>query len=107
MIDGVGAREKEKKEREAAQKSAALAGMFDKMHLGEVCECLMPELPMAIELCLQIGKTPLLLDHTVAVEEEEFSPLEVFYSYSNDAIIEMKKYVVLVNMKKVDCFPVR
>jgi hypothetical protein len=25
------------------------------------------------------------------VEGEDFSPLEVFYSYSNDALIEMKK----------------
>lgn len=57
----------------------------------------------AITKAFLLGKTPLLVDCTTLPGDDKnasFSPLENFYSYSGDVLIEMKKAVVDVNIKK-------
>ena len=54
----------------------------------------------------QVGKTPLLIDVTADKEKkEQFTPLETFYGYSGEAILELKKGVVDVTMKKEKDMP--
>lgn len=65
MIESTLAKEKEEKAEQEAAKASALKGMFSKIEQGQLCNCIMPDLPQAIEKSLQMGKTPLLLDHTV------------------------------------------
>jgi len=50
----------------------------------------------AIEKAFALGKTPLLVDVTTLAGDDRngtFSPLESFYSYSGDVLIELKKAV--------------
>ena len=63
----------------------------------------MSQLQKALQQAWNVGKTPLLIDCTTAEGEDRgsgFSPLEVFYSYSGEGLIELKKAVVEVGMKK-------
>lgn len=53
----------------------------------------------ALPLAWAKGKTPLLIDAT-SDEGEQHSALETFLSYSGNALLELKKMVVEVNMKK-------
>ena len=49
------------------------------------------------------GKTPMLVDMTTPAGENKsqaFSPLETFYSYSGDVLIEAKKAIVELSVKK-------
>ena len=57
-------------------------------------ETSMPQLLYAIEAAHAAKRTPLLLDHTLAEGASGFSPLETYYFYSGDHLIEMKKMVV-------------
>jgi len=57
----------------------------------------------AIEKAFALGKTPLLVDVTTLAGDDRngtFSPLESFYSYSGDVLIELKKAVVELSVKK-------
>ena len=70
---------------------------------GAIWECPMSQLQKALLQAWNVGKTPLLIDCTTAEGEDRgsgFSPLEVFYSYSGEGLIELKKAVVEVGMKK-------
>ncbi len=59
----------------------------------------MPRLAAATRAAWDAGRTPLLVDAT-GDADGGFSPLETYFSYSGDALIEVKRYVVEVNMKK-------
>mmetsp|Transcript_22847 Transcript_22847/g.57206 ORF Transcript_22847/g.57206 Transcript_22847/m.57206 type:complete len:369 (+) Transcript_22847:120-1226(+) len=100
FIDGIKNQEVDKKQAEATAHAEALKSLLECMDKGVIGDCRMGDLPAAIEASIQRGKTPLLVDATVGVEGESFSPLETFYSYSGDALIEMKKLVVDVNIQK-------
>ena len=88
---------KEDAEREAA-KAAAKAASAPKFE-GETWQCPMSKLQDALVQAFNMGKTPLLIDVT-GDKSEPFTPLETFYGYSGDAIVELKKGVVEVSMKK-------
>jgi len=92
--------DKNTKAAEAQAAAAAVKGLLENMDKGVIGECTMPQLPSAIDHAISRGKTPLLIDATVGVEGEDFSPLETFYSYRSEALVEMKKMVVDVNMTK-------
>ena len=52
----------------------------------------------ALDAAWAVGRTPLLVDMTTPAGEDKsgggFSPLETFYSYSGEVLIELKKAVV-------------
>jgi len=63
----------------------------------------MKRLSDAIAAATAQGKTPLLVDVTTPAGENKnagFSPLENFYSYSGNTLIELKKAVVETGVKK-------
>ena len=65
---------------------------------GDVWSCPMSKLMDAYEAAWAADKTPLLVDCTLPSDAEPgaFSPLETFFSYSSEGIIELKKAVVQV-----------
>ena len=82
---------------------AASGGASGLSFEGSVWECPMSQLQRALKEAWNVGKTPLLIDCTTPKDEGNgtgFSPLEVFYSYSGEGLIELKKSVVEVSMKK-------
>ena len=95
---------KEDEEREAAKAAAAKAAgpKFE----GETWDCPMSKLQDALAQAFEVGKTPLLIDVTGDKEKKEpFTPLETFYGYSGEAILELKKGIVEVTMKKEKDMP--
>ena len=79
----------------ALQEKAALTKpVFE----GDVWSCPMSKLMDAYEAAWAADKTPLLVDCTLPSDAEPgaFSPLETFFSYSSEGIIELKKAVVQV-----------
>ena len=48
----------------------------------------------AIEASFRAGRTPLLLDHTASADASGFTPLETYYFYSGDHLLELKRMVV-------------
>ena len=69
---------------------------------GYVWSCPMSKLMDAYAAAWAADKTPLLVDCTLPSDAEPgaFSPLETFFSYSSEGIIELKKAVVQVSAKK-------
>jgi hypothetical protein len=73
---------------------------------GAVWQCPMSALQTCLKHAWNVGKTPLLIDATTPSDGDSqgggggFSPLEVFYSYSGEGLVELKKHVVEVSMKK-------
>ena len=100
FIDNLVNGEAEKTKMAEAAKASAQQELLDCMDRGVIGTCHMTDLPAAIDAAIARGKTPLLVDATVGVEGESFTPLETFYSYSGDALIEMKKMVVDVGVQK-------
>lgn len=91
-----------------AAKAAAAAALVDQPRAsaqpsafqGEgVWECKMGALGAALEAAYALKRTPLLIDSTGRADGGA-SPLETFYSYSGHQLLELKKMVVEVNMKK-------
>jgi hypothetical protein len=64
-----------------------------------VWECPLSKLPDAYAAAAAASKTPLLIDMT-GTKDEPYTALETFYSYSGDVLVELKKLVVEVSMKK-------
>lgn len=54
----------------------------------------------AIEASFRAGRTPLVLDHTAPAGSSGFTPLETYYFYSGDHLLELKRMVVEVNISK-------
>lgn len=79
----------------AAAKTAAEAKKASEFEAGKPeWEVFMKRLPDALHAAWEQGKTPLLIDVTTPSGDNKnagFSPLENFYSYSGDVIIELKK----------------
>ena len=69
---------------------------------GAVWSCPMSKLMDAYEAAWAADKTPLLVDCTLPSDAApgDSSPLETFFSYSSEGIIELKKAVVQVSAKK-------
>lgn len=89
---------------DAAQKAAKAAEAANEFALDKA-EWTVPmkRLPVAIEAAWKGGKTPLLVDMTTPKGENKsagFSPLETYFSYSGDTVVELKKAVVEVSVKK-------
>jgi len=59
----------------------------------------MRQLPDALSAAWAKKKVPLLVDMT-GEEDNGYTPLETYYTYSGHMLIDMKKMVVQVNMKK-------
>ena len=101
-VEGVKAqRAAEAEAREAAKKAAGKAG--GPQFSGEVWSCPMSKLEAAYGQCWEEGKTPLLIDCTTPADEDRnagFSPLETFFSYSGEGLVELKKAVVETGVKK-------
>ena len=88
---------------EAAAKAAREKKEADKYAPGTDWEVMMTELPNAINEAYKLEKTPILIDCTTPAGENKsagFSPLENFYSYSGETLIELKKVIVDINVKK-------
>jgi len=89
---------------EEATKAAKAADKAEEFKAGKPeWEVHMKRIPDAISAAWEQGKTPLLVDVTTPKGENKsagFSPLENFYSYSGDILIELKKAVVETGMKK-------
>ena len=82
---------------------AAIAKANEFKEGKEEWEVTMKRMEVAMNAAWLQGKTPLLVDCTTHEGEDRnagFSPLESFYSYSGDILIEMKKAVVEVGVKK-------
>ena len=84
-------------EEEAA--AAAKAALSKAAFAGEVWECPLSKLSDAYAAATAASKTPLLIDMT-GTKDEPYTALETFYSYSGDVLVELKKLVVEVSMKK-------
>jgi len=83
---------------EAAKASEAKAATAKALFGGDgLWSCDLKLLPDALNAAWAKGKTPLLIDATGG---DGTSPLETFYSYSGQQLLELKKMVVEVNMKK-------
>lgn len=66
-------------------------------------EVRMKRLPLAFKAAWEHGKTPLVVDCTTLPGDDKnstFSPLETFYSYSGEVLVELKRAVVEVGMRK-------
>jgi hypothetical protein len=85
MIDSKLGQEREEKAKQEAAKASALEEMFAKIEEGRLCTCTMPVLPDAIEKSLQMGKTPLLLDHTVVSGMQTHPCCEISFTYDAPA----------------------
>lgn len=68
-------------------------------HGEGVWECKLGELGVALEAAYALKRTPLLIDSTGS-SDGNTSPLETFYFYSGHQLLELKKMVVEVNVKK-------
>jgi len=90
------ARETEQQKRQQ-EKATASASRFE----GEVWNCPMSQLMEAYKAAWAVDKTPLLIDcSNPGGETPQFSPLETFFSYSSEGVIELKKAVVETSAKK-------
>lgn len=80
------------------EKAAASTPTFE----GAVWSCPMSKLMDAYQAAWAADRTPLLIDCTTPSDADAgtFSPLETFFSYSSEAVIELKKAVVEVSAKK-------
>ena len=67
---------------------------------GDVWDCPMSKLQFAYMQAWESNMTPLLVDTTNDGKDQDFSPLETFFGYSGEGLIELKKAVVEVGMKK-------
>ena len=79
--------------------AAAKAALSKAAFAGEVWECPLSKLSDAYAAATAASKTPLLIDMT-GTKDEPYTALETFYSYSGDVLVELKKLVVEVSMKK-------
>lgn len=95
ILDEREAKEAAKEAAKAASKAAAQA-QYQSEGLWEVN---LKEYINAIEAAFAKKKTPIVIDAT-GDGEAASTPLETFYQYSGNALAELKKTVVEVNMKK-------
>ena len=92
MIDSKLGKEREEKAKQEAAKASALEEMLAKIEEGRLCTCTMPVLPDAIEKSLQMGKTPLLLDHTVVSGMQTHPCCEISFTYDAPAGLPVENF---------------
>lgn len=83
----------------AATLDPAVAAAPGAFHGEGVWECKLSSMHAAIDAAYASKRTPLIIDSTRGADGET-SPLETFYFYSGHQLLELKKMVVEVNMKK-------
>ena len=91
--------------REAEERTQAAAQAKAEEFLASKPEWEVPlkRLNEATAAAWAVGKTPLLVDMTTLKGDDRtavFSPLETFFSYSGDVLIELKKAIVELSVKK-------
>lgn len=95
-LDGIKAKDAATAAAAADDKAAAATSLFSGDGLWTIK---MKQLLDALSAAWAKGKTPLLVDAT-GDDQGGTTALETFYSYSGHQLLEMKKMVVEVNMKK-------
>ena len=91
------------REAEARTQAAAQAKAEEFLASKPEWEVTMKRLNEATAAAWAVGKTPLLVDMTTLAGDDRnavFSPLETFFSYSGDVLIELKKAIVEMGVKK-------
>lgn len=97
-VDEFRAAEAAKREAAEGARAAERVAATQSFATDGVWSCKLDMLQAALDAARDKGKTPLLLDRTGS--GDGYTPLETFYSYSGHQLVELKKYVVEVNMKK-------
>jgi len=104
LLAEVAAIQQQWRDEDAARAAAQALARAEEFKAGRSeWDVTMKRVPDAINAAWQQGKTALLVDCTTLPGDNKastFSPLETFYSYSGEVLLELKKAVVEVSIKK-------